>query len=100
VPDRDALAFHVVHAQRGRVEQQVDQVVVQQVDLVDVENAAVRGGQQAGLERGHPGGQRPLDVQRPGQPVLGGANRQLGQPGRAAAPASASADACTSTVLI
>ena len=36
---------------RGRVEQQVDQVVVQQVDLVDVEHAAVRGGQQARARR-------------------------------------------------
>ena len=34
---------------RGGVEQQVDEVVVQQVDLVDVEHAAVRGGEQAGL---------------------------------------------------
>ena len=79
VPDRDALALHVVHAQRGRVEQQVDQVVVEQVDLVHVEHPAVRGGQQPGLEGGRARGQHALDVQRTGQPVFGGAHRELGQ---------------------
>ena len=69
VPDRDALALHVVHAQRGRVEQQVDQVIVEQVDLVHVKHAAVRRGQQPGLEGG--------------QPVLGGSDRELGQRDRA-----------------
>ena len=77
--DRDALALHVVDAQRGRVEQQVDQVVVEQVDLVDVEHPAVRRGQQAGLEGGRARGQHALDVERAGQPVLGGAHRELGQ---------------------
>ena len=74
---------------RGGVQQQVDQVVVQQVDLVDVEHAAVRGGQQARLEGLHALGQRPLDVERADEPVLGGADRQLDQPrraGRAPAP--------------
>ena len=83
VPDRDALALHVVHAQRGRVEQQVDQVVVEQVDLVHVEHAAVRRGQQPGLEGGRARGQHALDVQRAGQPVLGGSDRELGQRDRA-----------------
>ena len=83
VPDRDALALHVVHAQRGRVEQQVDQVVVEQVDLVHVEHAAVRRGQQPGLEGGRARGQHALDVQRAGQPVLGGPDRELGQRDRA-----------------
>ena len=83
VPDRDALALHVVHAQRGRVEQQVDQVVVEQVDLVHVEHAAVRRGQQPRLEGGRAGGQHALDVQRAGQPVLGGSDRKLGQRDRA-----------------
>ena len=83
MPDRDALALHVVHAQRGRVEQQVDQVVVEQVDLVHVEHAAVRRGQQPGLEGGRARGQHPLDVQRAGQPVLGRSDRELGQRDRA-----------------
>ncbi len=81
VPDRQAFPLDVVHAQGRRVKQQVDKVIMQQVHLVDVEQAAVRRGEQPGLECGDPLGQRPLDVQRPGQPVLGGADRQLGQPG-------------------
>ena len=43
---RDTVAFHVHPAHRGRVEQHVDQVVVQEVDLVDVEDAAVCARQQ------------------------------------------------------
>ena len=79
--DRDALALDVGAAHRGGVEQQVDQVVVQQVDLVDVEHAAVRGGQQPGLV----GASRPSvsarsRSQRADHPVLGGADRQLDQP--------------------
>ena len=58
VPDRHAVALHVAGSQRGRVEQQVDQVVVQQVDLVHVEHAAVRRGEQPRLERGDALGQR------------------------------------------
>ena len=44
---RDAVALDVRAAHRGGVEQHVDQVVVQQVDLVDVEHAAVGAGQQS-----------------------------------------------------
>ena len=43
---RDTVAFDVHPAHRGGVEQHVDQVVVQQVDLVDVQHATVRAGQQ------------------------------------------------------
>ena len=39
VPHRHALPLDVGHAQRGGVEQQVDEVVVQQVHLVDVQDA-------------------------------------------------------------
>ena len=44
---RDAVAFDVHPAHRRGVEQHVDEVVVQEVDLVDVQHAAVRAGQQA-----------------------------------------------------
>jgi hypothetical protein len=43
---RDPLPLDVRPAERRRVEQQVDEVVVQEVDLVDVEDAAVGGGEQ------------------------------------------------------
>jgi hypothetical protein len=79
VPDRDALALDVGRAERRRVEQQVDQVVVQQVDLVDVEHAAVGVGEQPGLVGAHALGQGALQVERADQPVLGGPDRQLHQ---------------------
>ena len=74
------VPLHVAGAQRGGVQQQVHQVVVQQVDLVHVQHAPVRGGQQPRLVRLDALGQRPLDVQGADQPVLGGADRQLDQP--------------------
>ncbi len=82
VHDRDALALDVGPAEGGGVEQQVDQVVVQQVDLVDVEHAAVGCGQQPGLVRRDAGRERALQVQRPDEAVLGGADRQLDEAGR------------------
>ena len=48
---RDAVALDDVLAGDGDVEQHVDEVVGEQVDLVDVEDAAVGGGEQAGPER-------------------------------------------------
>ena len=80
---RYAVALHVAGPEGGRVEQQVDEVVVQQVDLVDVQDAPVRRGQQSRLEGGDTLGERAPDVQRAGEPVFGGADRQLHQPGRA-----------------
>ena len=83
------VALDVRTAHRGGVEQQVDEVVVQQVDLVDVEHAAVRVGEEPGLVGPHALGQRPLQVQRADQPVLGGADGQLDQPGGRARPPGA-----------
>ncbi|MDQ0712463.1 hypothetical protein QFZ55_001915 [Streptomyces luteogriseus] len=77
MPHRDALALDVRGAHRRRVQQQVDQVVVEEVDLVDVEDPAVRVGQQARLEGLHAFRQGPLDVQCADQPVLGGADGQF-----------------------
>ena len=77
VADRQALALDHVLAGGGDVEQEVDQVVLQEVDLVDIEEAAVGAGQQAGLERLLALGQRPLQVERADHAVLGGAERQV-----------------------
>ena len=52
-------------------------MVVQQVDLVDVEDTAVGGGDESGFETAAAGLDGLLDVQRPHQPVLGGAHRQV-----------------------
>ena len=86
VAERDALALDDVLAHRGRVEQDVDQMVLEQVDLVDVEDAAVGGREQAGLEGALAGFQRALQIEGSDQPVLGGADRQFdeGRPARAA----------------
>jgi hypothetical protein len=73
-------------AHRGGVQQEVDEVVVQQVDLVHVEHAAVRLGEQPGLVGADALGQRALQVQRPDQPVLRGPDGQLDQPRGAGAP--------------
>ena len=53
VLDRDAVPLDGRAAHRGGVEQQVDEVVVQQVDLVDVEDPAVRA-RRAGRARTPP----------------------------------------------
>lgn len=50
VTDGQALALDHVLAAGGHVDQQVHQMVFQQVDFIDVEKAAVRARQQAGLE--------------------------------------------------
>ena len=75
--DAQALALDQVLARRRDVQQQVDQMVLQQVGLVDVEEAPVGTGQQPGLERLLTLGQRPLEVECAHDPVLGGAQRQI-----------------------
>ncbi len=86
VRHRHPVPLDVRAAHRGGVQQEVDEVVVQQVDLVDVEHAPVRLGEQPGLVGADALGQRALQVQRPDQPVLGGADGQLDQPRRARVP--------------
>ena len=72
-----ALALDQVLARGRDVEQEVDQMVLEQIGLVDVEEAAVGPRQQAGLERLLAPGQRPLEVERADDPVLGRAQRQV-----------------------
>ena len=82
VPDRDAVALDGGAAHSGGVQQQVDQMVVQQVHLVDVEDAAVRAGEQARFEGDFPRRQGTLQVDRTEHAVLGRADGQLHQPHR------------------
>ncbi len=77
VADGEALALDHVLARGRDVEQQVDQMVLQQVDLVDIEEAAVGAGQKPRLESLLGAGQRPFDVERAGDAVLGRAERQV-----------------------
>ena len=94
----DAVALDEVLAGDGDVEQDVDEVVGEEVDLVDVQHAAVGRGEQAGPERQLAAGQRGRDVERAEQPVLGRAERQLDEAARAdrrgRGPASSSPSPC------
>ena len=63
VAERDAVALDRGAALGGGVEQQVDEVVLQQVDLVDVEHAAVGSGEQPGLVLGDPVREHLAEVQ-------------------------------------
>ncbi len=69
--ERQALALDVVDAHRGGVKQQVHQVIAEEVHLVDVQDAPVRGREQARLERPRAGAQRPFQVQAADHAVFG-----------------------------
>ena len=74
---RDAVTLDMHPTHRRGVEQHVDQVVVQQIDLVDIEHAAVGAGQQSRGERMLAVAQHLLQIQRTDHAVLGRADRQL-----------------------
>ena len=81
--DREALALDDVLARGGDVEEEVDDVVLEQIDLVDVEIAAVGAGQQAGLKGFFAAGEGALDVEGADDAVLGGAEGEVDDGGRA-----------------
>ena len=83
VRNRNPIALNGVAAHRGGVEEEVDEVVVQQVDLVDVQQAAMRLRQQAGLEAGLTGRERLAQIERADHAVLGRADREFDQSRRA-----------------
>ena len=77
VTDAEPLALDQILPGRRRVEQQIDEVILQQVDLVDIEKSAVRLRQQARLEGLHSLRQGPFEVERTDHPILGRAERQV-----------------------
>jgi hypothetical protein len=79
VGHRDAVAFDGDGTHGGRIEEQVDQMVVQEIDLVDVQDPAMRIGQQTRLEAHRAIAQRLLEVDRSRHAVLGGADRKFDQ---------------------
>ena len=83
VGERDAFPFDDIDTHGGRVEQEVDDVVVEEVDLVDVEEAAVGGCQDAGVEMALALLDRLLEVERTDDPVLGSADGQVDKAGAA-----------------
>src|SRR5919198_786825 len=109
MPYGHPFPLDVGDAHGGGIQQQVDQVVVEQVDLVHVEDAAVGGGQQARLVGLDPLRQRPLQVQGADQPVSCGPSGQAGsaaagsqenrQPGTTSTSGSSAANARTTVDL-
>ena len=79
VGDRYTVALHGDGPHGGRVQQQVDQVVVQEVHFVDVQNAAMRPGQQTRLEVHGAVAQRLLKIDRTCHAVFRGADGKLDQ---------------------
>mmetsp|Transcript_2235 Transcript_2235/g.5639 ORF Transcript_2235/g.5639 Transcript_2235/m.5639 type:complete len:430 (-) Transcript_2235:162-1451(-) len=77
VGDGDALTLDRVPAGSGRVQHHVDEVVVEEVDLVDVQEAPVGLGQEARLEGLDAASQRALNVDGAAHPVLSGAQGQV-----------------------
>ena len=76
----DAFPFHPIDAGCRAVEQRIDQMVVEEVDLVDIENAAVGVGQQTRLERPPPISQDGLEVDRSDDAVLRRRHRKVHHP--------------------
>jgi hypothetical protein len=75
--DRDPLPLDDVDSERRCVEQDVREVVVEEVDLVDVEDAPVRLGEETRLERPLPVLQGAGDVDAARDSVLGCVQRQV-----------------------
>ena len=61
----------------GRVEKQVDEMILQQVHFVDIQEAAMSAGQEAGLEGLFARRQRLLEVEGPNHAVFGRAQREI-----------------------
>jgi hypothetical protein len=77
VGERNALALDDVDPRGGDVEQGIDEVIGQQIHLIDVQDAAIRGGQQTRLEAVSTVLQRGLQVEGAQQTVFRRAHRQL-----------------------
>mmetsp|Transcript_86442 Transcript_86442/g.193249 ORF Transcript_86442/g.193249 Transcript_86442/m.193249 type:complete len:471 (-) Transcript_86442:36-1448(-) len=77
MPNAHALPLDGVPTACSAVEKNVHKLVVQQVDLVDVEDAPIHARENSGLESLATLEKRALDVDCPGHAVLRGAQRQL-----------------------
>src|SRR5258708_15237221 len=77
VRDRHTLTLDGVDAHRRRIEQHVNDVVVEQVDLVDVKDVAVGFGEHSRLKASRAFLQRRLEVDGADHTVLGRVDRQL-----------------------
>jgi hypothetical protein len=72
-----AFALDHVDTGGGDIKQQIDEMILQQIDLVDIEKAAMGLGKQAGLKGAFARNKRLFDIERTADPVFGGAKRQI-----------------------
>ena len=75
--DADAFAFDDVLAGRGDVEEEVDEMILEEIDLVDVEVAAVGAGEEAGFVRFLTTGEGAFEVEGADDAVLGRAEWEI-----------------------
>ena len=75
------LTLHNVFTTFGRVEDAIDEVIVEQIDFVNVKNAFVRARQDAGLETHRTVADRPLEIDRTDHHVLGCTQRKINKGG-------------------
>ena len=75
--EADTLALDHIDAHRCRVEQQVNHVIIQQVDFVNIKQAAVGRGQYPRLKVALAFLNGLLNIERPDDPIFGRADRQV-----------------------
>ena len=74
---RDAFALDAVARGRGHVEQKVDEMVFEEIDFVDVQEASVGAREESRLESLDTLFERAAEINRPTHPVFGRAERKL-----------------------
>ena len=94
VPHAEALALDHVLARGGDVEQEIDEMVLEQIDLVDIEKAAIGLREQARLEGFFAMRERALEIERADDAILGRAQRQIDDGNGRAARSSSRPSAC------
>jgi hypothetical protein len=81
---RNAFTFDDIAPARRRIQQHIDQMVLEKVNFVDVEESAVRFREQAGLERLHPFNESALDIKSAAHSIFCCAERQIDYRNRSA----------------
>src|SRR5579885_649255 len=77
VAERNAFALNDIDAHRGSIKQHIDHIIVQQVDLINVEDAAISLCQHARLEASLSLAQRVFDIQRSYHAIFRGVDGQI-----------------------
>jgi hypothetical protein len=73
----DAFAFNNVLSGGGDVEEEIDEMVFEEIDLVDIEVAAMRAGEEAGLVGFFTAREGAFQVECADDPIFGGAEREI-----------------------